>query len=151
VAGLRPDGSNALARIDYEGCPPGPVEDILYPEPGPTCDASGMCPVQPRIQPREATWNAVYRGVLAPRCGGAACHTEQAAGDLDLRSEEAAFKSVAEHVVPNTPARSEIYRRISPDLCRAPECTPMPLRRPPLDPAARDLVRRWIERGAPRD
>jgi hypothetical protein len=151
VAGLRPDGKNALDPIDYDRCPPGPVEDVVYPEPGVACETSGMCPVQPRAQASDATWTAVYRNVLAARCGGSACHTEQAASDLDLRTEAAAYKSVTEHLVPNSPAKSEIFIRVSPDLCREPGCTPMPLRKPALDAPARDLLRRWIERGAPHD
>jgi hypothetical protein len=151
VAGLRPDGKNALDKIDYDRCPPGPVEDVIYPEPGVACETSGMCPVQPHTQASDATWTAVYENVLAARCGGSACHTEEAASELDLRSKDVAFKSVTEHLVPNAPARSEIYVRVSPDLCKEPSCTPMPLRKPALDAPARDLLRRWIERGAPKD
>jgi len=41
--------------------------------------------------------------------------------------------------------------RIVPALCRAPECTPMPMDEKPLDERERELVKRWIERGAPED
>jgi hypothetical protein len=151
VAGLRDGGKNALDMIDYDRCPPGPVEDVIYPEPGVACETSGMCPVQPRAKANDATWTNVYRSVLAARCGGSSCHTEEAASELDLRTEKAAFKSVTEHLVPKSPARSEIFIRVSPDLCHEPDCTPMPLRKPALDAPARDLLRRWIERGAPHD
>ncbi len=45
IAGLDPDGSNAREPIDYATCPDGPVESVVYPEPGPECEQSGLCPV----------------------------------------------------------------------------------------------------------
>jgi hypothetical protein len=151
IAGLRPDGKNALEKIDYDHCPAGPKEDVVYPEPGPQCETSGMCPVSPRAAgPSDATWTAVRTTVLS-RCGGGSCHTEAAAGGLDLRNDDVAYRTVSERIVPRAPDRSELFIRINPDLCKVHGCTQMPLRKPALDQASRDLVRRWIERGAPRD
>lgn len=45
IAGLDADGANAAAPIDYAACPDGPVENVVYPELGPECEASGLCPV----------------------------------------------------------------------------------------------------------
>lgn len=45
IAGLAPDGQNATAPIDYDSCPPGPDESVVYPEAGPECESSGLCPV----------------------------------------------------------------------------------------------------------
>lgn len=153
ITGLAADGSNALAPIDYASCPPGPREDVAYPEPGPTCEASGMCPVMPRATsgPRDATWAAVYEKVLRPRCAGGACHTDAARALLDLKTEDAAYRAALDHVVPRSPEKSELFVRISPDLCKAPACTPMPPKAAPLDAESRALVKRWIERGAPRN
>lgn len=157
IAGLAPDGKNALAPIDYDRCPPGPVEDVVYPDMGPTCETSGKCPVAVRPSAEEAnttgesTWSAVWKTVLSKKCGGGACHTGEARASFDLSSEQAAFRAAQSHLVARTPHESELYVRISPDLCKPPACTPMPMKSTPLDANMRAIVRRWIERGAPKD
>lgn len=45
VDGLEPDSRNAMALIDYDGCSPSPAVALRYPELGPTCETSGLCPV----------------------------------------------------------------------------------------------------------
>lgn len=160
IAGLAPDGKNALGPIDYDRCPPGPVEDVVYPEAGPSCETSGKCPVAARAAgpsadeasaTGESTWSAVWKTVLSKRCAGAACHTGEARASFDLSSEASAFRAAQAHLVARTPHESELYVRISPALCKPPACTPMPMRGAPLDATMRGIVRRWIERGAPKD
>lgn len=156
IAGLEPNGDNALAPINYASCPSGPVEDVAYPEPGPSCETSGMCPVMPRSSSTSGPsgerplgdWSLVWKKVLQPRCAG--CHGDANRAELDLKNEALAFRAVTNHVVPKQPDKSELYIRVSPDLCKAPSCTLMPMKGPPLDPDARTLIRRWIERGARR-
>lgn len=156
IGGLEPDGKNALAPIDYDRCPPGPVEDVVYPEAGPSCETSGKCPVAVRPTADETTtgessWSAVWKTVLSKKCGGSACHTGEARASFDLSSEPSAFRAAQAHLVARTPHESELYVRISPDLCKPPACTPMPMKSTPLDANMRGIVRRWIERGAPKD
>lgn len=143
IAGLSPDGSNALEPIDYEHCPPGPEEDVAYPQPGPSCTTSGMCPVMPRVEVEGAAdWDSVY-GLLNSRCGGAQCHGTSAYG-LDLSTAAAAKETMAAYVVDGAPARSELYLRITPHLARAAALEIMPKKAEPLPLAERELVRAWI-------
>jgi hypothetical protein len=145
ISGLKDNFSNALDPIDYAKCPPGPKEDVLYPEPGPACETSGMCPVKPRIAlSSDASWNAVKQ-VLESSCAGGACHNEQGSGFFLGE----AYKTALDRVIPFAPDRSDLYLRITPGQCEKRGC--MPLHKPALEPGARDLIRRWIARGAPRD
>jgi hypothetical protein len=142
IAGLEPDGSNALAPIDYEHCPAGPEEAVAYPQPGPSCATSGRCPVTARVELEGgATWDAVY-GLLASRCGDRDCHGPGAGNGLQFTSN--AKQSVAVFVVPGDPSRSELYRRITPDLAEASAVELMPLQRKPLTLRERELVRAFI-------
>ncbi|HWB82062.1 MAG TPA: hypothetical protein VG755_44170 [Nannocystaceae bacterium] len=150
IAGLEPDGRNAMDPIDYETCPAGPVEDVVYPEAGPGCETSGMCPVAPRVPVMDRSSFAAVMKVLSARCGDAACHGGAAGGAFELGSGAAAYTHVVQHVQSGVPAGSELYRRISPALCKAPDCEPMPLGGPPLPAAEIDIIRQWIARGAPR-
>jgi hypothetical protein len=142
IAGLEPDGSNALDPIDYASCPAGPEEAVVYPQPGPSCATSGRCPVTARVELEGgATWDAVY-GVLASRCGDRNCHGPGASNGLQLTAN--AQQSLAAFVVPGDPARSELYRRITPDLAEASAVELMPLHRKPLTLRERELVRAFI-------
>jgi hypothetical protein len=97
----------------------------------------------------DGRWTTLWRGVIQPRC--ASCHASSAArAVLDFHDEDSAYKAALEHVVPRSPEKSELFARIAPE-CRPPVCTPMPMKGAPLDESSRALVRRWIERGAPRD
>jgi hypothetical protein len=152
VAGLKEDGSNALDPIDWASCPNGPIENIEYPEPGPSCETSGLCPVRVKKDvPKDATFSNVY-AILSESCGGNACHVDSAAAGLDFQSEDAAYRDLQENlrVVPRDPDSSKLYVRVSPDRCMAPDCTLMPRGRPPLDDARRKLIRDWIANGAAR-
>jgi hypothetical protein len=153
IAGLDEDGGNALEPIDYAACPPMPPEydRLVYPEQGPMCETSGMCPVRAVDPTEEPSFGAVI-GLVRASCAGAACHV---GGPADLRfripmDDAAAYDAILAQVVPGDPMASPLYRRISPDLCMLPDCAPMPLGRPPLAERDRAIVRAWIEEGAPR-
>jgi hypothetical protein len=144
IAGLEPDGSNALDPIDYERCPDGPEEAVAYPKPGPSCATSGRCPVKARVElDGGATWEAVY-GLLASRCGDRDCHGPGTSNGLTLAGDTQARQSVAALVVPGEPARSELYRRIVPDLAEASAVELMPLHGEKLTLRERELVRAFI-------
>jgi hypothetical protein len=148
IAGLSPDGGNALDPIDYANCPEGPREAVAYPEPGPECLTAGMCPVAPSIELGEpATWARAY-ALLASRCGDASCHGTATHG-LDLGTEARARTSLADYVVPGDPARSVLYRRITPDLAQASGFELMPMHTPPLELSERELIRAYISQQTP--
>ena len=81
VEGLDEDGGDALEPIDYDRCGPGPDVALLYPEPGPACETSGLCPVE--IDETGGTgFSALYADVLVMRCSGGACHDQTPAGGV---------------------------------------------------------------------
>ena len=148
VEGLDEDGGDALEPIDYDRCGPGPDIALLYPEPGPECETSGLCPVEVD-ETGGAGFSGLYAEVIVPRCSGGACHDQTPAGGVDFATEESAFDSLSQRVVPGDPEASLLYQRLSPDLCQSP-CETMPLGRDPLPPDELDRVRMWIELGAQR-
>ena len=152
IAGLRPDASNALDPIDYAACPDGPLERVRYPEPGPQCETSGLCPVEAEgvALPDQPTFDNLYRNVFLQSCSGTFCHVDRGVANLDMRSAETAYRDLRARVVPGDPMGSRLYQRIEPSLCLAPACSTMPLDRPVLAAEARDLVARWIQLGAMR-
>jgi hypothetical protein len=143
IAGLKPDGSNALEAIDYRSCPPGPPDTVSYPEPGPHCVATARCPVEPKV-PRNlgAGWSHVYESILRPTC--ASCHHgARPAGALDLGTADAAYRSLLQggRVVPGDPSKSSLVKRITPAHCGA-HC--MPKGAPPLSAEQRSAIEKWI-------
>ena len=149
VDGLKMDGSNAMAPIDYDGCSGSPDVTLLYPEPGPGCQTAGSCPVRVDLDDA-ARFPALYAGVLAARCSGATCHDRGEVAGVDLSSETRAYTTLRTKVIPGDPEASTLYRRITPGLCSG-ACDPMPLGREPLPETERELVRAWIEAGTPAD
>jgi hypothetical protein len=151
---LLDDMSNAFDPIDYASCSPLPsaVATIPYPESGEACETSDLCPIQaPDLATDDPTWENVYEHILLPSCGGGDCHVEGRRGGFTLRTEADAWEGVSQRVEPGDPEASELYRRITPELCKkADECDTMPLGRAPLDPRLRDVIRAWIEAGAER-
>jgi hypothetical protein len=144
IAGLTRDGGNALDPIDYDRCPPGPEEAIAYPTPGPRCATAGMCPVQPSIERGgKPTWSAVF-ALLSSRCGGRECHGAGTPNELRVATEATARATLAAFVTPGAPARSELYRRITPNLADASALQRMPLSGKPLTLSERELVRAFI-------
>jgi hypothetical protein len=98
------------------------------------------------------TFERDVRPILARRC--TACHNARKLDDADvsgglaLDSFDAALRGTAEHKVirPGQSGRSELAQRLSdPDEDRR-----MPLGEDPLPAAQVDLIRRWIDAGAPR-
>lgn len=150
IRGLAPDAGNALAPIDYDRCGPGTTIELLYPEPGPACETSGLCPVE--AGPSGGTGFAgIYADIIVPRCSGSGCHNQMPVGGVDFATEEAAWTSVSARVVPGDPDASLLVRRLTPALCVAPACKTMPLGRAPLPDDELDRIRTWIEDGATRD
>lgn len=90
--------------------------------------------------------------LFAKRC--TVCHNPKkrddpdVSGGLALDSFEAAMAGTKEHkvVVPGRSTDSELLRRLDSED----DDERMPLLEKPLPPAQRDLVRRWIDAGAPR-
>src|SRR6185295_19331710 len=146
VDGLDGGGRNAMARIDYDGCRSSPDVRLLYPEPGPACETAGRCPVRVELDDN-ARFPALYTNVLTVRCTGPNCHERGIAG-VDFSSEAHAFETLRGRVVPGDPEASILYQRLTPELCTG-ECKVMPLYRDPLPDDERELVRAWIEAGAP--
>ena len=82
-----------------------------------------------------------------PKCGGTGCHDQEPAGGVDMTSEEIAFTTLQEKVVPGSPDSSILWQRLNPETCQAP-CRTMPLDRPLLPDADRQRIRQWILDGA---
>jgi hypothetical protein len=147
VDGLLPDASNATAPIDYDRCRSSPPVELLYPIPGESCEAQGLCPVEAVGGTGEPTFSSIYAEILTRRCAGQGCHDTEAPGGVDLRSVTAAYETLADRVVPGDPDASALVRRLTPALCESP-CKTMPLDRPPLVAADVERIREWILRGA---
>lgn len=132
-----------------------PNSDSPSPEP-PTCeDVEGVAE-----DASAPTFAEVQARVLLPWCSFSSCHGEAGAGGLVL-DDEGAFDALVgvtstavdmPRVAPGDPERSYLYRLLS-------ECEPevqgvtarhMPVGAPTLlDPALINLVKAWIEAGAP--
>lgn len=149
IDGLDRDGANAMAPIDYDNCSSSPNVELLYPELGPSCEAAGRCPVGVDLTD-DARFPALYTNVLTARCSGEACHDRGGVAGVDFSSAARAFATLRTKIVPGDPEASILYRRITPGLCTG-DCEPMPLDRDPLPEAERELIRAWIEAGAPSD
>ena len=98
------------------------------------------------------TYERDVKALFARRCN--VCHSKKNLADLDvsaglaLDSYEAALAGTGEHKVidAGNAAGSVLYERLNdPD-----EEQRMPLAEPPLSEAQRDVIRRWIDAGAPR-
>lgn len=98
------------------------------------------------------TYERDIRPLFARKCNG--CHSAAKKADLDvsaglaLDSFDATLAGTVDHpvVVPGKPAESELFNRFFDDD----EDRRMPLLDRPLPDDQRELVRRWIEAGAPR-
>lgn len=78
IKGLRPDGGNALGKIDYDACGELP-EDL-----------------RPRHQGGEAsTWSGIWANILQPSCATSGCHDKGTrAGELDLGDVQGAWTAL---------------------------------------------------------
>lgn len=98
------------------------------------------------------TYEREVKSVLKKRC--TVCHNARKLDDLDisgglaLDSFDAALKGTKEHkvVVPGASMRSEMFKR----LIDTDEDRRMPLMDRPLAAAEQNLLRRWLDAGAPR-
>jgi hypothetical protein len=148
VAGLEPDGGNAMAKIDYDNCPPSPAVELGYPDPTEGCETAGMCPPLAIGGTNEPTFRSVYAEILVPKCGGSGCHDQEPfGGDINMSDELSAYDTLAPKVVPGNAAASTLVIKLRPETCQAP-CTTMPLDRPLLPDADVDRIRQWIADGA---
>lgn len=147
VDGLAPDASNALAPINYDRCRPSPTIELLYPEPGPTCEASGMCPVEAIVDSTATDFPSIYREILVARCSGGECHDRGPVGNVDFSTEERAFTTLRPKVSPGNPDASRLVQRLDPALCTG-GCRTMPLGRAPLPASELARIRTWIQDGA---
>jgi hypothetical protein len=148
VAALSPDASNALDPIDYSKCPDGPPDTMVYPEPGPNCATSGLCPAQPKgVLTPDPTWANIYPNLIQVTC--TSCHSggASAAAGVDLGASDVGYQSLMTHklVVPHDASSSILYKKIDPATCSG-DC--MPKGGQPLSAMARDLVKQWIDQGA---
>lgn len=115
------------------------------PEPEPRCVDAGVaiehCASEPA--PDYAT---LFETVLRPTCGreGPSCHGPGADDSLFfVGAEESRAYLLEHHVVPGSPACSELYQRVTSDdpFFRMPPAEP-------LSEASRCAIARWIEAGA---
>ncbi len=144
VAGLEPDGSNARAPIDYGSCPDGPPDRVAYPEPGPACETGGFCPVQVRAAAHEPTWPNV-RALLSGACAGS-CHDETGFRGSSFGDD---LTGALVHVTPFDPSASALYVRVAPACAADPDCAAMPPDGPAVTASELEMLRAWINAGAP--
>ncbi|MET0389908.1 MAG: hypothetical protein ABW321_28305 [Polyangiales bacterium] len=130
-------------------------------------DASAAAPSQP-VDPRcaagsfDSTFAAIQSVIFdGHSCTNAACHGAAAVGGLDLRPDAAydnlvevkSAVSTLQRVMPGRPEESLLYNKLraatEPDSVKV-EGSPMPSGAPPLSAEHLEVVRRWIEAGAPR-
>lgn len=67
-------------------------------------------------------------------------------GDPTQRVRTARRTVTAASFPPTRPRAS--FKRINPDLCKAPDCQAMPYRLPALPQSTQELVKAWIDTGA---
>ncbi len=106
--------------------------------------AAAACADAPTDRP--ATWTYVYAAVLAPSCATASCHGGGAdAAGLDLSDADLAYQQLLSRafVVPGDPASTLLALLAGQERRRMPPDAPLPR-------GDQDLVRAWIEAGAPR-
>ena len=148
VAGLEANGSNALAKIDYDNCPASPAVELGYPEPVEGCETAGMCPPVALSGTGDATFRSIYAEILVPKCGGMGCHDQEPfGGDINMSDELSAFDTLAPKLVPGNPDDSTMVQKLRPETCMAP-CSTMPLDRALLPDADVARIRQWITDGA---
>jgi hypothetical protein len=94
---------------------------------------------------RPATWSYLHPAVIAPNCATSSCHSapvETAGLALDDREDSYAHLLELQFVVPGDPASALIPLLEGDERPRMPPDAPLPQ-------ADIDLIRIWIEAGAP--
>lgn len=111
----------------------------------------------------ESTFAAIQKVILEGRkCTNDMCHGAAAMGELDLRAD-VAYENLVEkksklsaqyRIMPGVPGESFFYNKLraatEPDSVKV-EGSSMPVGEPALSPEHLEVVRRWIEAGAPRE
>jgi hypothetical protein len=111
----------------------------------------------------DSTFAAIQKVIFEGNsCNNATCHGDAAVGGLDLRPD-AAYQNLIEvkstvgqllRVMPGRPDESLLYNKLraatEPGSVMV-EGSPMPSGAPALSPQHLEVVRRWIEAGAPKD
>ena len=95
---------------------------------------------------RPATWSYLHAAIIAPNCATSSCHSSLATtANVALDDAEAAYDVLIDRqfVIPGDPASTLL------DLLEGDERRRMPPDAP-LPAADIELVRAWIEAGAPR-
>jgi len=146
------DAALPAPPVTGPGTPDGAVASTS-PEPDPNCTAHKF----------DSTFAAI-QGVIFDgyKCTNAACHGAEAMGALNL-SSDVAYKNLVEvkstistlqRVMPGRPEESLLYNKLraatEPNSVKV-EGSPMPNGAPPLSAEHLEVVRRWIEAGAPRE
>lgn len=95
---------------------------------------------------RPATWAYLHAAVIVPSCATSSCHSDRAeTAGIALDDVEAAYDALlaGKYVIPGDPASTLMSLLTGDERRRMPPDAPLPA-------ADIELVRRWIEAGAPR-
>jgi len=95
---------------------------------------------------RPATWSYLHAAIIAPSCATSSCHNQRVAtAGIVLDDADTAYAQLLERqfVIPGDPASTLMSLLEGQERARMPPDAPLPA-------ADIDLVRAWIEAGAPR-
>jgi hypothetical protein len=101
------------------------------------------CAADPSSRP--ATWSYIHPTLITPSCATSSCHSSLAAtAGVVLDDRDAAYRTLIDlsYVVPGDPSSTLLYLLEGDERPRMPPDAPLPA-------ADIDLVRAWIEAGAP--
>jgi hypothetical protein len=125
--------------------------------------ASGGC--DPQILFPSGTFNRIQQQVFNQNCALSGCHDSQSLAGNMLLETGASYDNLVDHVPDNSSAAtagwkrvdssgnletSFLYRKIFGDLPDVTYGARMPFGRPKLNKTLRELIRLWIEAGAPK-
>jgi hypothetical protein len=93
-----------------------------------------------------ATWTAIYGSLLSnasypSNCTGSACHDPGIQKGIDLSSQAKGYTSIRTQLIPGAPDTSTLVIVL--------QSGAMPRGRPQMPAADLDLIRAWIQAGAP--
>jgi hypothetical protein len=95
---------------------------------------------------RPATWEYLHPAIVAPSCATSSCHSERVeTAGVALDEADAAYEALIgrRFVVPGDPASTLLFLLEGDERRRMPPDAPLPA-------ADIELIRSWIEAGAPR-
>jgi|tagenome__1003787_1003787.scaffolds.fasta_scaffold20626141_1 hypothetical protein len=92
------------------------------------------------------TWSGIYQTLLVNQsypsnCTGASCHDPGIEKGLDLSTPHTGYTTISHRLVPGSPDSSELVTVL--------QSGSMPEKRPRMAAADIDLIRAWIQAGAP--